>query len=337
MFLVSLTFCFASPNVRADSGTMSFLRWNPDVYTSGLSAGTVTAGRTLASLTTNPALIGERYTWRVGGTFGQPVPLFRNIAHSFLGIRIPFSGPITLALSGQWYWLGRQAMTTEASPSIMMGFDTEAYLGRITGSYNLSPRWIVGLSITELWYTKDYLSYYLSESNWRKAHRANWFDVGSIWTSGPIRRKSTGSDWIDFLRSRRRMHRWKIGAALCNLGPKVTFLEAERSDHLPERGIIGGEVYWGQWHHLALRTAMDIQKDVFSPSVIDELRVGSEIRFMQFALFTIGYTLRRGEFTPNIGTLGLGVETRYGAIYFARRSGLLKPTYAWEGEFQWVF
>ena len=287
-----------SAYAQSQAGAL-FLRIAPDARSSGMGETGVAHAEGAMASAWNPGALGFSKTREFTGNYFKWLPYFNFDDMYFLhfGYVQPVEGIGTFGISVPYLSLGEQPATDASGNSIgtINSFDVAVNL-----SYGTQVGEVLGLG-TNLKVIYNKLSPF---------------------SAGAQQGRGTATTFAVDLGAMYKIHdRLTLGGAVQNLGPKITFIDADQGDPLPRTLKLGFAAKLIDGEHNRLMLAHDFNKGLETGSAVKTLResvlnTGAEYWYSDFVALRAGYIYdRAGNIkTP---TFGGGLQWRLYRIDFS--------------------
>lgn len=298
--LVCALLMFATNNASAQSQAGAlFLRIAPDARSSGMGETGVAHASGAMAAAWNPGALGFTNSREFVGNYFKWLPYFQfnDMYYLYFSYAHPVEGIGTFGISVPYLSLGEQPATDESGNGIgtISSFDVAVSL-----SYGTRIGDVLGLG-TNLKVIYNKLSPFSAGSQQGRGTATTFaVDVGATY----------------------KLHeRITLGAAIQNLGPKITFIDADQGDPLPRTLKVGFAAQLLNREHNRLMLAYDFNKGLETGSAVKTLResvsnIGAEYWYSNFVALRGGYIYdKAGNIkTP---TFGGGLQWRLYRIDFS--------------------
>lgn len=291
----------ALPTSRAlavSEGGALFLLISPDARSTAMGETGVAYAAGAMAPTWNPSALGFLQNREFTGTYFKWLPfLADDLYYLYFSYVHPIPGIGTVGISVPYLSLGEQIRTNEAGDNLgtFNSFDVAAYLSYGTKLANMVA---VGANL--------------------KVIRSNLSNVGA----GAEQGKGAATTFAVDLGATYKVHkRLTVAGVVQNLGPKITFIDADQGDPLPRNLKVGfaAKILDGEYNRLML--AQDFNKSLVTGKTVGSLsesvlNTGIEYWYSNFIALRTGYIYdKAGNIkTP---TFGGGIQWKLYRIDFS--------------------
>lgn len=323
--------------LEAQQTTARFLLLQPSATSNAMGGvGTTLTGDAFSAYD-NPAALAFSKSFTAVGSFVKPIPVFGDIAHSFIGISRPFGSTGAFAVSANLFWAGKQFVTSEDGGirGITSEFD---WVGKISYALPVRNNLALGLGISvvqrRVWEDiKDFRNQHSYEYKLTLPNRLGIMMDAGVFIQNLIpglpsfsNREFTGSPLDPSHEAG-----LSLAVSLLNVGPELYSALEESTDPLPTKLMIGLAYSPIQVGILEFKLASDLEKQLHEPSTLDYVHLGGEAG--------VGgvLRLRAGYFADTFGpknsyfTCGGGIRMRFLALNVARYTRALLPSWHFDG------
>ncbi len=341
-----LLFVILLTGVAADAialnGCARFLLWRPSATATALGGSGVATYNSAFSLYYNPALLTETGGVDIAGSYVKPLPFFENIVQSYGGIVYRLDEKSVLGCSANLIWRGGQMHTSEGGNYLGNDGDDYLFSGHFKIAYaqeimgGVACGLAAGLMHHEV-ASDDFIVWAdVVPSSVRKLlfdlgfFKSDLFTEASLILSPqelPPLLRSTGPAYDPPGLS--------IGLSLLNLGTTITFGNEEYADPPPSLLLIGAAWCPVTSNWLQLRLVTDLEKQLVESSLLDYIRTGTELRWMQTLIFRGGYVLDTYGPRNSYPVWGAGLLFKFGSINVSRYNASLVPCWHFDMRLSW--
>lgn len=329
-------FCFQT--IHSQNSTARFLLWQPSAISNSMGGvGTALYDNAYAAYY-NPAALAFSDRLTLVGSLVKPLPFFGNITHSFIGgsIRTDKSG--TLAFSANLIWKGPQPQVDNQGAEVdaTTGGYTLNWQGKVSYAFAVSDNFAIGTNLSLLRIKLSDGIYVDNEKREGKTINV-LIDLGIFWKGllpqYTLKSNSPRDEWY----IGREKEGISIGMTLLNVGQKISFINEEQSDNAPAN-FMAGACYCPVFLNEGLiLLAIDFEKQLYEPSFVDYVHLGSELNILHFVSLRIGRFVDMKEPKISYNTYGAGINIKYLAVNFARYEKILLPTWHYDATFSLEF
>ncbi len=336
LFMVVLFMIFDDYGLFAQGSTARFLYYRPNAVSSSMGGMGAAYFRDAYASYFNPAGLAFSPSFSIGGSFDKPLPMFPGEVYSFMGLSFRISDRIVVGGSTNLYWKGNQAKTLSNSPDIVSldaPFDWEA---KLSVGYLAGQHLGVGVSAAFL---RTIIAGFGTEQAVRKGISSTvLFDFGILasslspeatFTSPGLETGLLSWSWI----AERSQKGLSIGASVLNVGPKLSFIDRNLSDHPPSTVLVGATYYPLQSEIVGLMIGLDGEKRLFESEVLSYFHYGSELTLLRLLALRAGYSQGTGGGENSFFSMGAGIRVKCISLNFARYTQTILPTWQFDASF----
>jgi hypothetical protein len=285
----TLLVCSAPTPARAvgsEAGAIS-LTFVPSARSEAMGSLSVTEANDYAARWSNPGGLAFVERSLVGTMFSQLVPgLADDVYFMYGGYVMPTKSLGTFQFDVTYLSYGKSQAVSE----------DQVNLGEFS-SYELSPSASIGFHFLRnlgVGLTVKYVRIDLAPAN--------------LLQDQPGSGSGTGNSWAFDLGALYRTDRLRVGAVMSNLGPDITFIDAEQSDPLP-RTLRGGVAYDFMRNEVSeLRGGVELEQSMVNWNRDPVYHVGAEFVYNRM------FALRAGYLNDNDGAVK-GMSAGFGFAY----------------------
>lgn len=324
-------FCFQT--IHSQNSTARFLLWQPSAISNSMGGvGTALYDNAYAAYY-NPAALAFSDRLTLVGSLVKPLPFFGNITHSFIGgsIRTEKSG--TLAFSANLIWKGPQL---ETSGRYTIDGYTLNWQGKVSYAVPVSDDLSIGISLGLL-RIKLFDEIFVNNEKREGKNTTVLFDLGIFWKDllprSTLKSNAPKDEWY----IGKEKEGMSVGMALLNIGQKISFINEKQSDDTPAKFMFGVSYCPIFINEGAILLAIDFEKQLYEPSFVDNVHLGSELNILHFVSLRIGRFEDTKEPKISYNTYGAGVNVKYFSVNLARYEKTLLPTWHYDATFTLEF
>ena len=335
-FLLMLISLFFSPNTFSQNNTASFLYWHPwaKYYSMG-GIGTTVSNDIYASYY-NPAALVFSNRMTITGSFVKSYPFFGNIANSFFGVSFNIDSSNALALSSDLFWLGEQQRTLADSPEPYgILYNLLSWELKLSYGILLRKNFSAGISLGILQTNLSDKTVGIEQG--KGTATTILFDAGILLKD--IFRKSTAQinydkrdypsffNWLSNIGEDNIINGVSLGLEASNLGPDISFVDAEQKDSPPSKITFGISYIPLSSYPANILVGTDFEERLNENNFIDYVHLGGEIRIFKVLAVRAGYFYGTSENLLSYPTYGFGICLKYISINIARYNRSLESTW----------
>ena len=336
IFLVIIIPIVFSSNSFSQNNTASFLYWHPSAkYYSMGGIGTAVSNDIYSSYY-NPASLVFSKRMTITGSFVKPYPFFGNIANSFFGVSFNIDSSNAIALSSDLFWLGEQQRTLEDSPE-PYGILENLLYWEIKLSYgillrkNLSAGISLGILHTNL------SDIPVSYEQGKGTSTTVLFDAGilledifresTVQINNDKRDYSPFFNWLLNIGEDNIRKGISLGLDVSNLGPDISFVDAEQKDSPPSKVTLGMSYTPLSSYPVNILVGTDFEERLNENNFIDYIHFGGEVRIFKVLAARGGYFYGTSGNLISYPTFGFGICLKYISINIAHYNRSLESTW----------
>ncbi|MEJ2618380.1 MAG: hypothetical protein P8Z35_25720 [Ignavibacteriaceae bacterium] len=335
ILIISVLLLF-SIKTFSQNNTASFLYWHPSAkYYSMGGIGTAVSNDIYSSYY-NPAGLVFSKRMTISGSFVKPYPFFGNIANSFIGVSFKIDNSNAVALSSDLFWLGEQQRTLSDSPEPfgilenLLSWELKLSYGILLNK-NISAGVSLGILQTNL-------------SNKRVGYEQGkgtattvLFDAGILLKD--ILRESTVQinydkkdyspflNWLTDIGEENKSKGISLGLDASNLGPDISFVDAEQKDPPPSKITFGMSYIPLSSFPVNILIGTDFEERLNENNFIDYIHFGGEVRIFKVLAVRGGYFYGTSDNLLSYPTYGFGICIKYISINVANYNRSLESTW----------
>jgi len=291
IFLSTLLLLFCSADCFLQTSTARFMLWHPSARSASMGGVGTAIPTDGFAVFYNPAGLAFCEKVSLVGSYVKPFPFLARTTHSLIALVIPIKPVGTIGISANLFWKDSQLQTSPNSPDpigedlpVSKFFFTTHWEIKLTYAALLAKNTSVGLNLS---YLKINLSNTGAGSETRlMAGRTSTFlfGAGLLWnkllpftTWKPDFGQS--APFVGKYADNGESAGFSVGLALANSGTKITYVDFRQSDSPPTKLSLG-LAYWPFYTPLlSMLMSVDFEKEVFEPSLLDYIHLGTESRF----------------------------------------------------------
>ena len=219
--------------------------------------------------------------------------------------------------------------------------DTQKYIlnwqGKLSYAVAISNKFSVGinLSLLRIKLFDGYL--YASRGKLDGESITALFDLGLFWkdlfTQSTLRSNTLRNHWY----IGKKKEGLSLGMALLNLGSKISFINEQKSDNTPAKFILGSSYCPIFVNKGSVMLAIDFEKQLYEPSVVDYLHVGFELNLLHLVSLRMGRFFDTQKPKTSYNTYGAGISLKYFSLSIAHYKNTLLPTWHYGATFSMEF
>lgn len=286
----------------------------------------------------NPAGLAFSRQMGIGGSFVRPIPFFGNTAHSYVSFVTDLESLGAIGVSSNLFWKGKQVRTGAGGPGLLGDENLLDWQGKVSYAKPIIDFLSVGASISVL---QENLSEFGTDQEPGMGRSTSvLFDAGimikDLWTDATWNPYDQEADFeFDDIVDPFAHRGVSLGLSVLNLGPNLSFIDPDQSDHPPSVLSLGVAYSPMRSHVVGLLIDVDLEKQLFEKSTLDYVHWGSELRVYRFI------SLRGGFFQDTYGpknsywTWGAGLHLRFASFNVARYTRMLLPSWHVDGTLSW--
>jgi hypothetical protein len=301
-----------------------FLLYNPSATSNGMGGIGTADGRTAFATYFNPAGLAYSPIFSLSGSFVQPFSFFGNVAHSYFAASFQLKRFGAVGASMNVFWKGKHPMNYGGTENLTDWQLKLTYAGKLKENIAIG----VGIGLVKL---------KLSEigTAWEKGNGESsglTVDAGiSIKNILPILTLVNDSAAEENPLSAKGDIRddkgLSLGIALCNIGPKLTFIDAAQADPISAT-LKAGLLYNAFRNSFAgLVFGCDLENRIYEGSLIDYIHWGSEVRLYRIIFIRGGYFQDISGPKNSYWTWGAGIYMFGASLNIAHYKQTLLPSW----------
>lgn len=324
-------FCFS---LFAQKSTARFLLWQPSAKSMALGGiGSAIIENGFSSFY-NPAILAHSRRILLSGSFVKPIPFWKDEVHSYITASFNTKSFGTFAGTANLFWKGQQPVTLETGPEIVDGFDEFSWQGKLSYATFIKQNVSIGLSMALLRYELSEFSVGREVGDGKST--SFMMDVGVL-ISQLIPNSTVKLFDISLPNFLQKITYDDInqginfGVAVLNLGPKLSFIDANQADPLPTV-LNFGIGYWPvNSNLLSLLFVADFENQIYESSNFDYVHIGSELQIVRMFCVRIGNFIDSKNSDSSFFTWGFGIRTKFLSANIARYKKAIFSSWHFDG------
>ena len=286
----------------------------------------------------NPAGLALSREMGIGGSFVRPIPFLGSTAHSYVSLVTNLESLGAMGVSANLFWKGKQVRTGPGGPELIGAENPLDWHAKLSYAYPVTEFLSIGASIGVL---QENLSEFGTAQEAGKGRSTSvMFDAGvmikDLWTEATWTHYDPEVDsQFDGIVDPVSHRGVSVGLSLLNMGPNLSFIDPDQSDHPPSVLSLGVAYSPIRSTFAGLLVDVDLEKQLFEKSTVDYVHWGGELRLYRLI------SLRGGYFQDTFGpknsywTWGAGFHLKFVSINVARYTRMLLPSWQVDGALSW--
>lgn len=306
--LIAAVVIFSSfaPAFAVSESAVLFLLISPGARAAGMGEAFVGLADDATAVYYNPAGLGFQRGREITLMHANWLPQFGNdLFIDFAAYRQHFEGLGTIGINVTYLNLGKQFQTLEDSPDPVGEFSSYEFATSLTYGTQLSESWAVGVGMRYIY--------------------SNLAPFGAGQEQGDGRASAFGFD-LSTLYKLPFAPRLSVGVNLSNMGPKITYIDADQADPLPTNLKVGAAYRLINDKYNKLTLVADVNK-----MMVNRHKDGTSDPFYE-AIFTSPWTVKVANVTSTdttYSTMFNGIISG-GAEYWYNDMFALRAGYYWD-------
>jgi hypothetical protein len=286
----------------------------------------------------NPAALAFSPTLALSGSFGNPIPLFKDMWHSYLTGSVRIDGVGAIAASGNVYEKGKMATTSERSGDLIGFQNIIDWQAKVSFARVVSEDIAVGVSISML--RLKLSDNGVAQESGSGNSTTILFDAGIIYRNvlpdaTIISEPDEDIGIFPTISDDQVPAGFSFGMALTNAGQRIGFMDASQSSPSPSTLTYGFAYSPVRTNQAGLMVTVDMENQLPEGGFVDYIHWGSEVTMLKI------FALRGGYFKDTWGpensffTWGAGICIKHFQFNYARYTRALIPSWQIDGGFSW--